>query len=313
MSHLVPLLIHPPVSQEDLERAALAKYGSMAALEAERERRRERREQRSIASYFQPQAAPAQQQDGHPQQQPNGQPPPPPQQQQQVGQQGQEDQAQDGQQQVQQQEQQHLGSQGAAPLPFGQQPVPQPVQEQQQQQRGPPPAPGSGPLPWRQALPPLISERVCMVPRQQTAAPAAAATSATAAAAAEAAPGTQQAQQADQPAYVLYWMKTAVRGHENPALDAAAAAARQHGLPLLVASFLLASHPCASTRRYKFWLEGLRDAQAELRRQVRLDGRPVVAAIYVWNAASAWIWCISFLCVAPCRQCGVSVHLEYST
>ena len=44
------------------------------------------------------------------------------------------------------------------------------------------------------------------------------------------------------------------------------------GLPLLVASFLLASHPYASARRYKFVLEGLRDAQAELRRQVGCGG-----------------------------------------
>ena len=75
-----------------------------------------------------------------------------------------------------------------------------------------------------------------------------------------------QAEQQHQ--YVLYWMQTAVRGHENPALDAAAAAAAHLGVPLVVASFVLASHPYASARRCKFWLEGLRDAQAELRRQV---------------------------------------------
>lgn len=112
-------------------------------------------------------------------------------------------------------------------------------------------------LPWLQSLPPPLLERVCVVPRQ--------------------AQRAQQAQQAQQAggSYVLYWMKTAVRGHENPALDVAAAAAAALGLPLLAASFLLASHPFASARRWRFLLEGLRDAQAELRGQARgaaLDG-----------------------------------------
>ncbi|MEW5306743.1 MAG: hypothetical protein WDW36_009186 [Sanguina aurantia] len=66
---------------------------------------------------------------------------------------------------------------------------------------------------------------------------------------------------------VLYWMKTAVRGHENPALDVAKAAAAALGLPLVVAAFLLRSHTHANDRRYKFLLEGLRDAQRELQQQ----------------------------------------------
>lgn len=140
--------------------------------------------------------------------------------------------------------------------------------------------------------------------------------------------GEQQWQQpaAIQGRYVLYWMRTAVRVHENPALDvagvalfssckpcrrtalgpagpnsaacaafgesiaalqpsigrcfssdffiitlcrhAAVHASHQLGLPLVVASFVLASHPFATARRVKFLLEGLRDVQEELRRLV---------------------------------------------
>ena len=71
-------------------------------------------------------------------------------------------------------------------------------------------------------------------------------------------------------------MRTAVRGHENPALDIARREARAAGLPLLVAAFVLASHTHPTERRIKFWLEGLRDTQAELRHQVlcvRLQAR----------------------------------------
>eukprot|EP00891_Asterochloris_glomerata_P007508 jgi/Astpho2/7508/Aster-02074 len=76
---------------------------------------------------------------------------------------------------------------------------------------------------------------------------------------------------------VLYWMSTAIRGHENPALDVAKAEARRAGLPLVVAAFLLSSHGYPSQRRLKFWLEGLKDTQKELRGQdlellVYLDG-----------------------------------------
>ena len=69
---------------------------------------------------------------------------------------------------------------------------------------------------------------------------------------------------------VLYWMRTAVRAEENPALDVARAAAAARGAPLLVAAFLLGAHPYPTARRWVFWLEGLRDAQRELRRQVPL-------------------------------------------
>ena len=68
--------------------------------------------------------------------------------------------------------------------------------------------------------------------------------------------------------HVLYWMRTALRGHENPALDVAAAAAAKLGLPLVVAAFVLRSHTHPTARRCQFWLQGLRDTQLELRHQV---------------------------------------------
>ncbi|KAL0033170.1 hypothetical protein WJX79_007045 [Trebouxia sp. C0005] len=73
--------------------------------------------------------------------------------------------------------------------------------------------------------------------------------------------------QTSQPEFILYWMRTAIRGHENPALDVAKHEAQQQGLPLLVAAFILTSHPYPTARRFKFWMEGLRDTQRELRAQ----------------------------------------------
>ena len=69
--------------------------------------------------------------------------------------------------------------------------------------------------------------------------------------------------------HVLYWMRTALRGHENPALDVARAAARKQDLPLVVVAFVLQSHTYPTERRYQFWLQGLHDTQLELREQVR--------------------------------------------
>ena len=46
--------------------------------------------------------------------------------------------------------------------------------------------------------------------------------------------------------------------------------AEASGAQLLVAAFVLASHTHPTERRIKFWLEGLRDTQLELRGQVKL-------------------------------------------
>lgn len=61
--------------------------------------------------------------------------------------------------------------------------------------------------------------------------------------------------------FVLYWMRTAVRDHENPALDVARVAARALGLPLGVVHALSERYPYASDRHHTFILEGARDVQ----------------------------------------------------
>ncbi len=68
-------------------------------------------------------------------------------------------------------------------------------------------------------------------------------------------------------------MRTALRGHENPALDVARAVAERRGVPLHIAAFLLRSHTHPTERRYSFWMQGLRDTQLELRQQVGINFR----------------------------------------
>jgi photolyase PhrII len=65
-------------------------------------------------------------------------------------------------------------------------------------------------------------------------------------------------------ALVLYWMHHAVRGHENPALDAAVALANERGLPLLVYQGLGGNHAYNNDRHHAFILQGARDAHREL-------------------------------------------------
>ncbi len=64
--------------------------------------------------------------------------------------------------------------------------------------------------------------------------------------------------------FVLYWMHHAVRAHENPALDAAVAAANALDLPVVVYQGLSAKLPYASDRHHAFILEGTRDVEREL-------------------------------------------------
>jgi photolyase PhrII len=56
--------------------------------------------------------------------------------------------------------------------------------------------------------------------------------------------------------FVLYWMRTAVRGHENPALDVALEVSRALGLPCFVYHALSERYPWASDRHHTFILEG---------------------------------------------------------
>ena len=64
--------------------------------------------------------------------------------------------------------------------------------------------------------------------------------------------------------FVLYWMRTAVRGHDNPALDVAILAADAMDVPVFVYHALSERYPYASDRHHRFILEGARDVQAEL-------------------------------------------------
>ena len=67
--------------------------------------------------------------------------------------------------------------------------------------------------------------------------------------------------------FVLYWMRVAVRCHENPALDAAVAAANALGTRVLVYHAVSERYPFASDRHHTFILEGARDVARGLRRR----------------------------------------------
>lgn len=63
---------------------------------------------------------------------------------------------------------------------------------------------------------------------------------------------------------MLYWARTAVRAHENPALDSAVTVAATLGLPVFVYHALSERYPYASDRHHTFILEGARDFAVEL-------------------------------------------------
>lgn len=68
--------------------------------------------------------------------------------------------------------------------------------------------------------------------------------------------------------YVLCWLQQAIRGVDNPILDAAIAAGNQHGLPVLVYHGLDNRYPYASHRLHRFILE----ASQSLAEQVEARG-----------------------------------------
>lgn len=63
--------------------------------------------------------------------------------------------------------------------------------------------------------------------------------------------------------FVLYWLRTAMRRDENPALDVACWVATRLDLPLLVYQGLSDDYQFASDRHHRFMLEGARDLQEE--------------------------------------------------
>lgn len=64
--------------------------------------------------------------------------------------------------------------------------------------------------------------------------------------------------------FVLYWARTAIRAHENPALDVALSLGARLGIPVFVYHALSERYPYASDRHHMFILEGARDFEAEL-------------------------------------------------
>ena len=101
-----------------------------------------------------------------------------------------------------------------------------------------------------------------------------------------------QPHDADAPQHgsVLYWMNTALRAHENPALEAAAREAAARSVPLRVVVMLLASHPHMNARRLTFALEGAQDAQVQLAKhgiqlQVRACYLALQCAEYIRRAS----------------------------
>jgi len=67
--------------------------------------------------------------------------------------------------------------------------------------------------------------------------------------------------------FVLYWMHTAVRSDENPALDVACCLAVEHDIPLLVYHAISEHYLYASDRHHTFMLQGARDVQKQFAKQ----------------------------------------------
>lgn len=146
------------------------------------------------------------------------------------------------------------------------------------------------PLPGQAELHPLLVERIREVPAQ--------------AAADNQATQDDAAQPRSNSTGVLYWMNTALRAHENPALEVAVREAAARRVPLRVAVVLLASHPHMNTRRLTFALEGARDAQTELAKHglhLQVWSRPVLRKSPVLRAGTSRCWC------HRSAQCGACV------
>ena len=63
---------------------------------------------------------------------------------------------------------------------------------------------------------------------------------------------------------IVYWMQRAQRGIDNPALNLAIAVGNAVAQPVLAVFALTADYPGAQRRHYRFLVEGLRDAEADL-------------------------------------------------
>ncbi|CAM6006255.1 unnamed protein product [Sphagnum balticum] len=134
--------------------------------------------------------------------------------------------------------------------------------------------------------------------------------------------------------YVLYWMKNAVRAHENPALDVSLQISAILSLPLLVYQEISEKEPYASDRRFAFEIEGARDVQEEFsKRKIdylfwiqRYNQPPVLnklaseAAIVIGedmpvpseraakqrlaDASTTPLWLVDTACIVPMKTAG---------
>lgn len=73
----------------------------------------------------------------------------------------------------------------------------------------------------------------------------------------------KQSSQVEHGDCVVYWMCTAIRVDENPALDVARSIAHRSGLPLVVYQGLSQDYPFVSDRHHAFILQGARDVQRQ--------------------------------------------------
>ena len=92
--------------------------------------------------------------------------------------------------------------------------------------------------------------------------------------------------------YVLYWMQSAQRAEENPALEFAVQRANSLALPLVVCFVLTPDFPEARLRHYTFMVEGLLETFQSLRRRgactvLRFGAPPSEAARIAQEAAEA--------------------------
>ena len=67
------------------------------------------------------------------------------------------------------------------------------------------------------------------------------------------------------PRFIVYWLRTACRAHENPALDVALTLGASLGVPVVVHHALAERYPYASDRHHTFILEGARELRDAMR------------------------------------------------
>lgn len=98
--------------------------------------------------------------------------------------------------------------------------------------------------------------------------------------------GNQKRERGDEkktPRWVVYWVRTSMRGHDNPALDVAVAQANARGLPVIVYQDLRADggRPYPSDRHHFFVLQGAGDLHGEL------ESRGIRYALHVQRRGEA--------------------------